>query len=157
MIKKQHKNSEVSWDENKEQGLFLITSNREKKAKGIIKKSIEGNLIAFIENTNYSNSYVNQKVASTLKSIFDDSWPKIIIQDAIDCLQGFIYTNITEANGLSIGDSHTISGSYRHYCIDGAPDCGGKTYQGPVSLVYKGSVIRVCAGIATEYAKFKIK
>lgn len=156
MIIKKHKKSEVSWDEEKGIGNFNVTSNRGKSASGVIKKSKEGKLFAFIEKTNYANSYAFQKVQSTLNLIFDNPVEKVVIHTAIDCLQGFLYIDIGKANGLSINDSHTLSGSYTSYYVRGAHDCGGKTYQGPTSVVYKGVVIGVCSGVAVKYAKFKI-
>ena len=156
MVLKKHKQSEVKWDEEKELGSFNITSNRGKFASGVLKKSKEGELLALIERTDYADSYVYKKVHSTLNLMFDKPSQKVIIQSAIDCLQEFVYTNIREANGLSTNESHTISGTYTNYCVRGAHDCGGKTYQGPIRVIYKGVVIGVCAGIAVEYAKFKI-
>ncbi|MEO0525937.1 MAG: hypothetical protein AAFZ89_01855 [Bacteroidota bacterium] len=156
MTSKKHNYSKVNWDEMNNSGHFQVTSNKGKSAKGVIKKSSDGKLIALIENTNYSDSYANKKVKSTLNTIFKDFTEDVYIQQAIDCLPNYIYTDSSEANGLSPNDPHTITGNYRHYCVSGAYDCGGSTYQGPVSVVYKGSVIGVCVGIAVEYAKFKV-
>lgn len=156
MISKRHNHSEVNWDETNNSGHFQITSNRGKSAKGVVKKSSDGKLIALIENTNYAGFYAFKKVRSTLSEIFRDFTENVHVQQAIDCLPNYIYTDSSEANGLSPHDSHTITGSYRHYCIGGAYDCGGSTYQGPITVIYMGAVIGVCSGIAVEYAKFKI-
>lgn len=156
MITKKYKNSEVKWDDEQELGSFKVTSNRGKSARGVVKKSREGKLLALIENTDYANSYAHQKVQSTLNLIFDNPTQKVVMQSTIVCLQGFIYTDISKSKGLFPNDSHTLSGSYTCYCVRGAHDCGGKTYQGPTPVVYIGAVIGVCAGTAVEYAKFKI-
>lgn len=153
---KKHKSSEVKWDEQSNAGVFLITSNKGKSAKGFIKKSSDGNLIALIEDTDYADTYRYRKVRDTLKAIFENEPMPILVQESIDCLPGYIYTDSGEAGGLVPNESHTITGTYRHYCVNGAYDCGGETYQGPISVIYKGAVIGVCAGVAVEYAKFKI-
>jgi len=156
MIRIKHKDSVLDWNEEKGLGNFEVTSNRGKSAKGVMKKSNDGRLIALIETMNYARSYGSKKVLSTLNAIFENQNETVFLQQAIDCLSGYIYTDEGEASGLDLGDPHTISGSYRHYCINGAYDCGGDTYQGPEDVHYMGVVIGVCAGVVVEYAKFKI-
>jgi len=156
MQTKKYKGSELKWKESENLGTFKITSNRGKSAEGILHKVKEGQFLALIEKTNYSKSYTNQKVRSTLSSIFENSVEKIKIQNAIKCKQGYLYTDISWSDGLSVGDLYNFTDSYVGYCISGAHDCGGKTYQGPTSALYKGNVIGVCAGIPIKYAKFKI-
>lgn len=156
METKKHKSSELKWKESENLGSFKITSNRGKSAEGIVHKVKEGQFLALIEKTNYSKSYAHKKVQSILSLIFENSAEKITIQNAMVCKDGYLFTDFSWSNDLVLDQEFTFTGNYTSFCVSGAPDCGGKTHQGPTSAIYRGIVIGVCTGQPTKYAKFKI-
>jgi len=128
---------------SKEEGTFIIPSNRDKLASASFLNDKKGKKYFVIENKNYSSkSYLKKKVKALIKDEFNNPSFEVVITSLRSGDK--LYSDPT--TDFNQGQIVTLEPNFNNYYPDGIVECAPERVMHPVKVRFEKNTKTTCRG-----------